>query len=416
MYELNPEVFQLSNGIRVVYQSAFSQVAHFGVTILAGSRYENPDEEGIAHFLEHCIFKGTKKRKAFHILSRLDSVGGELNAFTGKEEICIYASFTKNHFQRAAELLADIALNSSFPLKEINKEKEIVLDEINSYLDSPSDKIFDDFESLIFKGHALGNNILGTKESVSGFSREHLLSYVQRFFTAENTVLSFVGDIPKAKVERLLEKEFGKVLHKSETNTNNIFSNYTPFKITSKEANFQAHALIGGIAPGYNDDERRAMTLMANLLGGPALNSRLNLAIREKYGFSYNIEANYSPFVDTGYWSVYFGTDPKYLKKTIKLVYKELKQLREVKLGNTQLHNAKEQLKGHLALGLDSNSGLMIGLGKSLLLFNQIDTIQEIYESIDKLTASDLLEVANKYFLEDSVSELIYEISDNERN
>ena len=184
MYEIKPEVFQLSNGIRVVYLHASSQVAHLGVTILAGSRFEGENEEGLAHFLEHCIFKGTKKRKAFHILSRLDSVGGELNAFTGKEEICIYASFTKNHVKRASELLADIALNSSFPLKEIQKEKEIVLDEINSYLDSPSDKIFDDFEAYLFKGHTLGNNILGTKESVNSFTHENLLDYVGRFFTA----------------------------------------------------------------------------------------------------------------------------------------------------------------------------------------------------------------------------------------
>ena len=410
MYEIKPEVFQISNGIRVVYLHASSQVAHLGVTILAGSRFEGENEEGLAHFLEHCIFKGTKKRKAFHILSRLDSVGGELNAFTGKEEICIYASFTKNHVKRASELLADIALNSSFPLKEIQKEKEIVLDEINSYLDSPSDKIFDDFEAYLFKGHTLGNNILGTKESVNSFTHENLLDYVGRFFTANNIVISFVGDIPVKQVKAMLEEDFKACKQQSYTVPTNDYTGQTPFKIRSKEANFQVHSVIGGLAPSYNQEMRRGMTLLTNILGGPALNSRLNLSIREKYGYSYTIEANYTPYVETGYWSVYFGTDPKYLNKSIDLVYKELKILREKKLGTLQLSAAKEQLKGHMALGLDNNSGLMLGLGKSLLLFNQIDTIEEIYSSIDKLTASELLEVANQYFAEENISELIFEI------
>ena len=192
MYEIQPVLFTLSNGIRVVYLHAPAQVAHLGITVLGGSRFELPNEDGLAHFLEHCIFKGTTKRKAFHILSRLDSVGGELNAYTAKEEICVYASFTKEHIRRASELLADITLNSNFPLKEIIKEKEIIIDEINSYLDSPSDKIFDDFEGYLFQGHALGNNILGTKERVQSFNREHLIDYVKRFFTADNIVISFV--------------------------------------------------------------------------------------------------------------------------------------------------------------------------------------------------------------------------------
>lgn len=410
MYEIQPEVFQLSNGIRVVYLHTISQVAHMGVTILAGSRFENPEEEGLAHFLEHCIFKGTHKRKAFHVLSRLDSVGGEVNAYTSKEEICIYTSFTKNHIQRASELLADITLNSSFPEKEIQKEKEIILDEINSYLDSPSEKIFDDFEANLFKGHTLGNNILGTKESVNSFGKKHLLNYVHRFFTANNMVISFVGDISRKKLEKILEEDFKACLQHSIEIPKNEFKNSTNFKIRTQESNNQVHALIGGLAPSYIDDNRRSMTLLINILGSPALNSRLSLSIREKYGYSYNVEATYSPFIDTGYWAVYLSTDPKYLKKSLELVYKELKLLRDKKLGTSQLNAAKEQLKGHIALGLDSNSGLMLSLGKSLLLFNQIDTIQEIYDSINKLTSSDLLECANLYFNESSISELIFDI------
>ena len=410
MYDIKPEVFTLSNGIRVVYLHAAAQVAHMGVTILAGSRFEKENEVGLAHFLEHCIFKGTKNRKAFHVLSRLDSVGGEINAYTTKEEICIYASFTKNHFRRASELLAYITLNSSFPEKEIQKEKEIIIDEINSYLDSPSDKIFDDFESYLFKNHALGNNILGTKESVLSFTREDLLSYVDRFFTSGNMVISFVGDISRKQLEKNLENDFKACKTIDVQPIKNDFSDSTPFKIWTKESNYQVHSVIGGIAPNYLDEKRRTTNLLTNILGGPALNSRLNLSIREKYGYSYTVEAVYSPFVDTGYWAVYFGTDPKYIKKSIDLVYKELKKLRDQKMGVLQLNSAKEQLKGHLALGLDSNSGLMLGLGKSLLLFNQIDTIPEIYKSIDKLTAENLLETANIYYDESNISELVFDI------
>ena len=410
MYYIKPEVFTLSNGIRVVYLHAAAQVAHMGVTILAGSRFEKENEVGLAHFLEHCVFKGTKNRKAFHVLSRLDSVGGEINAYTTKEEICIYASFTKNHFRRASELLADITLNSSFPEKEIQKEKEIIIDEINSYLDSPSDKIFDDFESYLFKNHALGNNILGTKESVLSFTREDLLSFVDRFFTSGNMVISFVGDISRKQLEKNLENDFKACKTIDVQPVKNDFSDSTPFKIWTKESNYQVHSVIGGIAPNYLDEKRRTTNLLTNILGGPALNSRLNLSIREKYGYSYTVEAVYSPFVDTGYWAVYFGTDPKYIKKSIDLVYKELKKLRDQKMGVLQLNSAKEQLKGHLALGLDSNSGLMLGLGKSLLLFNQIDTIPEIYKSIDKLTAENLLETANIYYDESNISELVFYI------
>jgi len=412
MIELEPSIVALSNGIRLVYMHAPGQVAHLGVTVLAGSRYEESNEEGLAHFLEHCIFKGTAHRRSLHILSRLDSVGGELNAYTTKEEICVYASFTKEHLKRASELLADIVLNSNFPEKEIQKEKEIVLDEINSYLDSPGDKIFDDFEALLFKNHPLGTNILGTKESVSGFHRDDLLNYMKRFFFAENIVVSFVGDVPLSRVVKLLEKDYGMLKHSALQVEPRPFFGYEPFKVRSKEANFQAHAVIGGIAPGYKDESRRGMTLLTNVLGGPALNSRLILSIREKYGYSYNIEANYSPYADIGYWTIYFGTDQKYLEKTLKLVYKELRIMREQALSPVQLKKAKEQLKGHLALSLDSNSGIMLGLGKSLLLFNQIDSIREIYNAIDKLTTSELQEIAAQYFDESVISELIFEIGD----
>ncbi len=413
MLDLNTKVETLSNGIRLVYLNSTSAVAHLGVTFLAGSRFENKDEIGLAHFLEHCIFKGTKNRKPLQILSRLDAVGGELNAFTTKEEICVYASFLKTHFNRAAELLADITIHSNFPENEIEKEKEIVLDELISYMDAPSEKIFDDFEAQLFKGNELGNNILGTEESIKSFSRKSLQAYFDRFFFAQNTVISFVGDLEFSKVKNVLEKYFSEMAQKK------VFSPiYSDFEkpienIRLAESNYQCHAMIGGEAPSHNKEERRAMTLLINLLGGPALNSRLILSVREKYGYSYNIEAQYSPFADCGYWSIYFGTDQKYVNKTLKVVHKELAKLRDKPLSERQLKQAKEQLKGHLALSLDSNLGLMQGLGKSLLLFNQIDSIEEIYLSIDKITSEELQNIALKYFAKNKISSLVFDLKNN---
>lgn len=412
MLELKPVVYALDCGIRVVYLHAPAQVAHLGVNVLGGTRFERKDEDGLAHFLEHCIFKGTENRKAYHVLSRLDSVGGELNAYTAKEEICLYASFSKEHLRRAAELLADIILNSNFPQKEIEKEKDIVIDEINSYVDSPSDKIMDDFEAMLFRGHALGNNILGTRQSVQSFGRAELLDYMTRHFTADNMVISFVGDILFNRFRSVIEDCFSGVRAGENKVAFDPFKPVEQFSVRSKEANVQTHAIIGGLAPSYKDESRRSMTLLTNVLGGPALNSRLTLTIREKYGYAYNVEANYTPYVDTGYWSVYLGTDQRFLNRSIELVYKELKNLREKRFGILQLARAKEQLKGHLALGLDSNSGLMLGLGKSLLLFDQIDTVEEIYGAIDRLTADDLLETANLYFSGDNASELIFELQE----
>jgi len=409
MTNKEPNIHTLANGLRIVYLYDDAVVAHLGVTILGGSRFERKGEEGLAHFLEHCIFKGTKKRKAYHVLSRLDSVGGELNAYTTKEEICIYGAFSPEHMERTAELLADITFDSTFPEREIAKEKEIILDEINSYLDSPSDKIFDDFEALLFPNHSLGNNILGTQESVMRFTRTDLLNYVERYFHPDNIVVSFVGNIPENKVLRIIEKYFSR---NSKAKSNGDFervNSYTAVKKYVTEANYQAHIMLGGLAPGYDDPDRRVMTLIINMLGGPALNSRLVLSIREKYGYSYSIEANYTPYKEVGYWSVYAGTDKRYIKKTIKLIYKELQRLVAGDLSEQQLHRAKIQLKGHLALGMDSNSSLMLGYGKSLLIFGQIDTLDEVHLAIDQITTQDVQRVAAKYFTPEQVSELVFD-------
>ena len=405
----DPVCIHLSNGIRLVHLRVHNQVAHLGYFFAAGSRFESLEQMGLAHFIEHCVFKGTEKRKAFHILSRIDAVGGELNAYTAKEELCLYASFSKKYTIRAIELLADIAIHSTFPEKEIEKEKEVIIDELNSYMDSPSDRIFDDFEERLFKGHSLGYNILGSKNTVQHFSTEDLQTFSRNYFTRDNLVVAYVGSMSIEKIANLIE------LHLSEMplsgNRSGIlkFTNYQPFVSIEKEANFQAHAIIGSIGPGYHDQNRVAMALLINVLGGPALNSRLNLSVREKYGLAYSVEASYQNYVDTGYWQVYLGTESKNLEKAKFLVEKELDKMMNESFSSVQLHRAKEQLKGQMALGMDSNSGIMQSLGKSVLVFNQIDTIAEIHASIDKITQTQLSELAAKYFAPELRSVLVYD-------
>ena len=400
----------LANGTRLVYLKVPSQVAHLGFFFAAGSRHEGPNQIGLAHFLEHCLFKGTQKRNALHILSRIDAVGGELNAYTAKEEMCLYASFSKEHTQRAIDLLSDISINSTFPEKEIEKEKEVILDEINSYLDSPSDKIFDDFDAKLFENHPLGQNILGTKESVSSFTQQDLQQYVQQYFTADNLVVSFVGNVPLARLKAALETALSQMPLTAEHSVPQPFTVTTPFNEVVKEANYQAHAVLGGLAPSYHDDERVAMSLLINILGGPALNSRLNLSVRERYGYAYSIEANYHTFADTGYWQIYFGSEPKNVNKTLALIDKELDKLREKTLSASQLLQAKRQYKGHLALGMDVNSGLMQGLGKSMLAFGQIDTIAEMHQAIDKITSQEIQALAQKHLRKEVFSSLIFDV------
>jgi predicted Zn-dependent peptidase len=410
MFEISPRIHTLSNGLRIVYVHANSLISHLGVTFLAGSRYEDESEIGLAHFLEHCIFKGTHKRKAFHILSSLDAVGGELNAYTTKEEICVYSSFVKNQFEKAADILSDIVINSNFPEKEIEKEKVVVLDEINSYLENPAERIMDDFEGVMFPNHPLGYNILGTPESIHSFGKQHLENYTRKHFFAKNAVVSFVGDLPFEKVIAKIERYFKSmpnqdVIHKPKT-----FDHFKAQQVILNEGNYQAQVILGSIAPGYDSEERKRMTLLTNILGGPAMNSRLTLAAREKHGYTYNIEAQYNPYPDIGFWSIYFSSDQKNVSKTIRLIHKELQRIREIPLTAHQLKQAKEQLKGHFALSMDSNLGLMQGLGKSLLLFNQIDTVEEILAGIDAITAEMLQETAQKYFQPENISELRFEV------
>jgi predicted Zn-dependent peptidase len=399
----------LPNGLRIVHKPTENgQVSHIGLTIHAGSRDELAHEQGLAHFIEHCLFKGTKKRKAFHILSRMDSVGAELNAYTTKEETVIYASFLHGHFSRAMELIADIVCASTFPEREIAKERDVIVDEILSYQDSPAELIFDDFEELVYGSHPIGRNILGTQESVQQLSRNDVLAFIGRRYCAAGMVLSSVSSVSFRQIVRWAERYFACLppCH-SEAPRMSVKETYTGRRELNLDT-FQAHYMVGGPACDVHHPHRVATVLLNNYLGGPAMNSRLSMNIRERHGIAYNIESNYSPYADTGIISIYLGTDKKWLGRSEQLVHQELNRLKTNKLTTTALHRAKEQLKGQLALASEGGANLMMALGKSMLTFGRIDTTGEILRQIDEVSASDVLEVANGCFDEKNLSTLIY--------
>lgn len=398
----------LTNGIRLVHHRIPGMVAHCGIIINIGSRDETLREHGIAHFIEHMLFKGTRKRKAFHILSRLEDVGGELNAYTTKEETAIHASFLKEDYQRAVELISDITFNSIFPEKEIEKEKDVVIEEINSYLDNPSELIFDDFEELIFSNQPIGRNILGSPESVRSFSQKTITDFISNNYDTNELVFCSVGNIENEKIQDLFKKHFAHIVTNKRIVRSNKTSVYNPVTHTKKMDTFQNHCILGNIAYDLKDERRMGMFLLNNILGGQGLNSRLNLSLREKNGLAYNVESSYNPYYDTGVFSIYFGTDSHNLEKSISIALSELNRLRGSLLGTVQLSKAKNQIKGYLARGYENHESLMLSLGKSLLVFNRIDTIEEIYDKIDKITSSQLMEIANDIFEPLKLSKLIY--------
>lgn len=392
------QYIELNNGIKVVYKKTTAYVSHLGLIINAGSRDENIDEQGIAHFIEHVIFKGTEKRKAFHILSYMENVGGEINAYTSKEETCIYATFLNNHLERASELISDIFFNSTFPAKELEKEKDVVIDEINSYKDSPSEAILDDFEDLIFENHPLGRNILGTPKHVKSFDKEKIQRFIKNNYLSNQLVISYIGNVEFSKFVKIITKYFDNdTLQKGELKR--MPCNVAVNKHQVKKMHLhQSHCVIGAAAYHHKHKLKNELVLLNNIFGGPGLNSRLNLAIREKYGFCYTIESNYTSLFDTGLFSIYLGTDVDYLEKTKELVYKELEKLKKQKLGTLQLHRAKQQIKGQIAISSEHNSNDMLSIGKSYMIYNKVDTIEEMYEKVDIISADGLLEVANEIF------------------
>lgn len=399
----------LSNGIRVVHQQVSGMVAHAGVLINAGSRDEQENEHGLAHFIEHTFFKGTQHRKAFHVISRLDNIGAELNAFTTKEETMVYASFLKEYTNRAMELLSDIVFNSVFPEHELKKEREVVRDEIDSYKDTPSEMIFDQFDEEVFKGHSLGRNILGGKRNILRYSKKEIQDFLERNYQTDQIVVAFVGDMSYSKFVKVTEKYFDHIPASSRTHHRDTFEDYKPFeKVLNKKVN-QNHCMIGNVAYNFFDERKKLiLTLLSNLLGGTGMNSRLNLSIRERRGYAYHVESNYTPYFDTGLFNIYLGCNNGYLEPSIKLVHQELKDLREKPLGPVQLNMAKRQMIGQMAIYYESNLNEMLSMAKSSLLYNKIESIEEIAQKLEDITVSDIMEVANEVFAPEALSTLIY--------
>lgn len=396
------------NGIRLIHQGTDSPVGHLGIVVNAGSRDELPGEHGIAHFIEHCTFKGTKNRKAYHILSRMEDVGGELNAFTTKEETALYATFLSDYYARAAELLSDILFNSIFPEKELKLEKEVVVEEINSYNDSPSELIFDDFDELIFDGHPIARNILGTYESVRGFNRDNIFGFIERNYHTDQMVLSSVGNIPFKNLVTLLDRYFGSAPRRDRDFSRAPVSGYVPGVHEVEKDTFQTHCILGNVAYDSAHPKRIVMILLNNLLGGQGMNSRLNLALRERKGLAYNVESSYTAYSDTGLFNVYFGTDNDNYERALQIVYKEFESIRKNKLGTLQLTRAKKQLIGQLAIAGENREDLMLTIGKSYLFYNRVDPMPVVFEKIEAITSDQILEVANEILDPDRMSRLIY--------
>ncbi|MFV0591782.1 MAG: M16 family metallopeptidase [Draconibacterium sp.] len=398
----------LGNGIRIIHQFTDSPVGHLGVLINAGSRDELEKEHGLAHFIEHSVFKGTQKRKAFHILSRIEGVGGELNAYTTKEETVLYATFLTEYYERSAELLSDILFNSVYPEKELKREKEVVVEEINSYKDSPSELIFDEFEELVFDGHPIARNILGTKKNVRAFTRNSIFSFIENNYHTDQMVISSVGNIDFGTLVKMLEKYFGIAPAKLRGNSRIKFENYKPQQLQVKKDTFQSHCIIGNTAFDANHPQRTVMVLLNNILGGQAMNSRLNLALRERRGMAYNVESGYTAYSDTGLFNVYFGTDKENLDKALVLVQKEFDLLRNKKLGALQLSSAKKQLIGQIAIATESHDDMMLTIGKSYLLYDKVDPLRVVFKTIEEITAEQLQEVANLVLDKKQMSTLVY--------
>lgn len=398
----------LNNGIRVVFRQNNSTVTHSGVYINVGSRDERGRDEGMAHFIEHTVFKGTEHRRSYHILNRIDGVGGELNAFTTKEETCIYASSLTIHLERCLELFSDILFHSTFPEKEIEKEKDVILEEINSYKDSPVDLIYDDFEQYVFEGHPLAHNILGTPQNVKHFTHQRLVDFLHCNYTTDRMVISIVGNADFKRVVYLCEKYFGDYPCATSAVDRSQAPNFNRFDRTVNRRTHQMHIMVGGPAPDTFDERKVAFSLLNNIVGGPAMNSRLNVAIREKHGFCYTVESQYTPFSDVGLFYIYAGIEAEARDRYMDLLYGQLRHLAETALTTTQLHNAKQQFVGQMSINNESSLNEMQAIGKSYLTYDRVDTLEEMQRDIEAVTAGELRELAAELFRPDNLSRLIY--------
>lgn len=381
-------------------------MAYCAVTVNAGTRDEMASEFGMAHFTEHCLFKGTGRRRAYHINSRLEKLGGELNAFTTKEETVVHATTLKTDLSKAAELISDILFNSVFPEKEIEKEKEVVLDEINCYKDSPAERIYDEFEDMVFAGSSLGHNILGRKKRVSGFGSGDIGAFVKRCYNTDQMVFSVAANITERAFVNIADRFFGSAPSSLRSFGRERPESPLAFDRSFNRGTYQAHCMLGGRAYDFHNPDRVALSLLVNILGGPAANSVLNTVLREKYGLTYNVEASYTPYSDTGIAAVYFGTDKDKVGRCLELVNGELDKLKNSAMTSRRLSMAKKQLTGQLSVSMENKEAYMLGAGKSFLVYNDVDSPETIYRKIQGVTPSDIMNAANYAF--GNISMLIY--------
>lgn len=413
----------LDNGLRVIHLPSRSQIVYCGYQIAAGTRNEQPGEEGLAHFVEHVTFKGTQRRNSLQIINALESVGGELNAYTNKEDTTYYAVLLKEHLPRAIDLLTDIVFHSTYPSAEIEKEKEVIVEEIESYNDSPAELIYDEFENTIFKGHPLGHNILGSIENVRAFTSADAARFAKRFYRPDNAVFFIYGDVEFNKLVRLLSKcDIPKEHQQEDPIVKQIPVSSTGmreeerYEDDEKNAGWsvidrkthQAHVMLGTKGYGMHHPDRIALYLLNNILGGPSLNARLSLSLREHHGLVYTVESTMATYTDTGIWSVYFGCDHSDIKKCLRLVRKELDKVQKKPISSTQLKRAKQQIKGQLGIACDNRESFALDLGKTFLHYNEEKDLQRLYELIDAVSAEQLQHVAQELFDEKRLFTLIY--------
>ncbi len=400
--------FTLDNGLRVIHEKTSSPVTYCGFAINAGTRDESLEESGMAHLVEHLIFKGTTHRRAWHILNRMENVGGDLNAYTTKEETVVYSAFLKEYFARAVELLGDIVFNSTFPQDEIQKEIEVVIDEINSYKDSPSELIYDEFEGLVFNKHALGRDILGNPEALRKYTSEDVLRFVKRYYRPNNMVFFVRGNITANRVVSTVEKYLASYQSEPVLMYREQPSLVESFNREVIKDTHQAHVMIGGRSYNFFSEKRDGLLLLNNILGGPGMNSKLNLSLREKHGLVYGVDSSITSYTDSGIFFIYYGVDHEDLDKSLKLVFKELEKLRENKLSDMKLSIAKKQLIGQLAVASDNSENLSLGIARTFLHRDKCEQFNTIIERIQKVTSATIQEVARELFDESKLSSLIY--------
>ena len=433
--------YTLDNGLRIIHLPSDSQVVYCGYQINAGTRNEEPGEEGLAHFCEHVTFKGTERRKAWHILNCLESVGGDLNAYTNKEGTVYYSAILKEHIARAVDLLSDIVFHSVYPQAEIDKEVEVICDEIESYNDSPAELIYDEFENILFKGSPLGHNILGTAEQVRAFKTEDALRFTRKLYRPDNAIFFAYGDIDFKKLVRLLQRALAddeSVVNLAEEklpqitqiswNENSIAEEKSVSSVKSvgpknypsvgdgiagqtivmQKNTHQAHVMIGTRAYDVNDDRRMPLYLLNNMLGGPGMNAKLNLALREHNGLVYTVESTMVAYGDTGTWSIYFGCDEHDVKRCLRLVRKELDKFMQKPLSDAQLKAAKKQIKGQIGVACDNRENFALDFGKSFLHYGWEKNVDRLYEQVDAITATQIQAVAQELFDKDRLTTLIF--------